>query len=181
MSEILPVVYKAGNEDPTSEPFRLYRPSSTQWEDGYARRHRALLSAKNAQNRTGGNFVPMIKVLKHLRSKSRVDAVSFHLECLLYSLPDTVFNGGPADYIPAVLRSIIARSADVWYVSGCPTPCGDRNIFAEWPLLNWREFHRQIEVWAATAQSASNAAIEQEAIHWWQTLLGQPFFPASIA
>ena len=66
--EILPVVYKAGNNNPALEPFRLYRPSSAAWEDGYARLHRAFLSVKNAQDRTGGNFIPMIKVLKHLRS-----------------------------------------------------------------------------------------------------------------
>ena len=34
--EILPVVYKAGCNDPQAEPFCLFRPESNQWEDGYA-------------------------------------------------------------------------------------------------------------------------------------------------
>jgi hypothetical protein len=80
--EILPVVYKGGNSDPQVEPFRLYRPENQQWEDGYARYHQAHLSRKNAALRTGGNFIPAIKVLKHLRSRFALDAVSFHLECL---------------------------------------------------------------------------------------------------
>src|SRR5438045_5565451 len=50
--EILPVVFKAGNNDPDAEPFRLYRPATGNWEDGFARLHRAKLSAKNLQART---------------------------------------------------------------------------------------------------------------------------------
>ncbi len=41
--EILPVVSKAGNNDPSVEPFRLYRPKNGQWEDGFAREHQRLL------------------------------------------------------------------------------------------------------------------------------------------
>ncbi|MFQ5899832.1 MAG: hypothetical protein ACE5JN_16525 [Candidatus Methylomirabilia bacterium] len=125
--EILPVVYRAGNSDPMSEPFRLYRPESGQWEDGYARLHQAHLSAKNAS--ASNNFVLMTKVLKHLRSYSGLQAASFHLECLLFSVPHYVFSGGPAEYIPAVLWYSRDRPAVAWYLAGVGTPCGERNIF----------------------------------------------------
>src|SRR5262249_17683624 len=97
--EILPVVFKAGTYDAQREPFVLYRPERGVWEDGFGRYHQAHLSNKNAANRTQGNFIPMIKVLKHIRSLFGHEVVSFHIECLLYSLPDWVFWGGPADYI----------------------------------------------------------------------------------
>ncbi|MGC2154463.1 MAG: hypothetical protein WA618_20650, partial [Terriglobales bacterium] len=63
--EILPVVYKTGNNDALHEPFRLYRPEKVDWEDGYARFHQQWLSWKNNQDKTGGTLIPMIKVMKH--------------------------------------------------------------------------------------------------------------------
>jgi hypothetical protein len=42
--EILPAVFKAGNSDPPQEPFVLYRPETSRWEDGFARFHQARLS-----------------------------------------------------------------------------------------------------------------------------------------
>jgi hypothetical protein len=66
--EVLPVVYKSGTSNLQAEPFVLFRPERRQWEDGYAREHQRLLSLKNSALLAGGNFKPMIKVLKHLRS-----------------------------------------------------------------------------------------------------------------
>ena len=80
--EILPVVYKQGNNDASVEPFRLYRPEAAEWQDGFARYHQRWLTWKNSAGKTGSNFIPMIKVLKHLRSVFAVNAVSFHLESL---------------------------------------------------------------------------------------------------
>ena len=37
--EILPVVFKQGTNNSNVEPFRLFRPESGDWEDGYARYH----------------------------------------------------------------------------------------------------------------------------------------------
>jgi hypothetical protein len=122
--ELLPVVYKAGTDDPNTEPFRLFRPSTQQWEDGFARYHQDWLTWKNSEEQTAGNFIPMIKVLKHLRSLIGVQAVSFHIECLLFSVPSERFLGVPADYIPAVLTYISQIAADIWYSRVCRTPCG---------------------------------------------------------
>jgi Second Messenger Oligonucleotide or Dinucleotide Synthetase domain len=101
--EILPVVFKTGISDSTIEPFRLYRPEKQTWEDGYARYHQRWLTVKNKS--AFGNFIPAIKVLKHMRSLIGLQAVSFHIECLLYRLPDNVFFGSPADY---------CRFAQIW-------------------------------------------------------------------
>jgi hypothetical protein len=181
--EILPVVYRSDNNDPSREPFVLWRPERSQWEDGYARQHQALLIAKNATALTGGHFKPAIKILKHLRSRFRTDAVSFHIECLLYRLPNQLYLGGPADYIPAVLGHIAATSADRWYATEIPTPCGDRAIFTgtEWEWASWRAFHERVTVWANAAQVANEARDPNRAIAAWQALLGDDRFPREVS
>jgi hypothetical protein len=178
--EILPVVYKQGNNDSSAEPFRLYRPEVGQFQDGYARYHQAYLTMKNAASRTGGNFIPMIKVLKHLRSLVNVAAVSFHLECLLYAVPDAYFLGSPADYIPAVLNYIAGTTAPAWYLGRCMTPCGERDIFTgqEWTMASWTIFHDYLgTVWAILASAAANSGDRTNAIRLWRIVLGEDYFP----
>jgi hypothetical protein len=181
--EVLPVVFKAGNSNPRVEPFVLYRPERQQWEDGYAREHQRLLSLKNSQLLAGGNFKPMIKVLKHLRSYWGVDGVSFHLECLLYALQPISFFGGPADYITNVLTAIAATPAETWYQGYLMTPCGDRDIFtvAEWRRDSWLAFHGWAQKWLAAAAMGQNAQSKSAAIEAWQLLLGDRFFPATVS
>jgi hypothetical protein len=181
--EILPVVYKSGNNDPQSEPFCLYRPEMQQWEDGYARDHQELLSWKNSSVKTQGNFIPAIKILKHLRSQFSLDAVSFHIECLLFSLPDHVFRGAPANYIRTVLEYISNSSAEEWYQSVCRTPCDDRDIFSskEWEWNDWRQFHAHVQVWADLAQRACLEPNKSDAIRIWQSILGNDFFPMTVS
>jgi len=122
----------------------------------------------------------MVKVLKHLRSLHRVDAVSFHLECLLFQVIDQVYGGSPSEYICRVLNHLAVIDVADWYRMTIYTPCGDRDIFtaAEWSWLSWTEFHRQVRQWAAIACAASNATDRQTAVRLWQNLLGADYFPA---
>jgi len=181
--EILPAVYKAGNSDFNVEPFRIYRPEKADWDDGYARYHQRFLTDKNGARRTEGNFIPAIKVLKHLRSRFSLDAVSFHLECLLYRLPDEAFRGAPADYIPTILGTIAADSADVWYGRVVKTPCGERDIFvsSEWTKESWQRFHASVVKWAPVAREASRLTDKNEAIRYWQWLLSDDLFPQRVS
>ncbi|MDP9484192.1 MAG: hypothetical protein M3Q49_00065 [Actinomycetota bacterium] len=181
--EILPVVHKMPNKDFSKEPFRLYRPETGRWEDGFARYHKALLSWKNREENTGNNFVPTIKVLKHLRTKFSLAAVSFHLECLLFSLPNSLFSGGPADYIPAVLKYIASISAASWYGRVVKTPCEDRDIFvpSEWDRASWEMFHKACETWALVASAANQSTDRDAAVKYWQVLLGEDSFPKDVA
>ena len=181
--EILPVVFKSGNSNPQVEPFRLYRPETGSWEDGFARYHQAYLTLKNADERTGGNFIPTIKVFKHLRSQFSSDAVSFHIECLLHSLPDTLFLGSPADYLPSLFEHIVATTAAEWYSRICRTPCGDRDIFreAEWNIASWSQFHEVIKVAARTARLANQYPTQSGAIETWQIILGADYFPTTAS
>lgn len=181
--EILPVVYKAGNSDPSYEPFVLYRPRNHQWEDGFARYHRQWISSKNRAEKTANNFVPAIKVLKHLRTRFGLDSVSFHIECLLFSFPDDLFRGGPADYIPNVLGYITSSSASSWYGKVLRTPCRDRDIFvpSEWSRESWDVFHDHCTTWHKCALVASQAEDAEEAIRFWQLLLGEDFFPKRVS
>lgn len=181
--EILPVVFKSGNLSPDSEPVRLYRPSSGEWSDGFARFHQQYLTIKNSPSFTNGRFIPAIKAFKHLRSLVGLNAVSFHIECFLYSLPDSLYAGGPADYIPELLNGITSKTADEWYRGVCSTPCGDRDIFtgSEWKLEDWRKFHEMANVWSVIANPARSEVSRSKAIYYWQILLGADFFPAVVS
>lgn len=181
--EILPVVYKQGIDNPAQEPFRLYRPAAGEWQDGYARYHQQWLTWKNGAEKTAGNFIPAIKVVKHLRSTFGIDAVSFHIECVLFRLPDEVFRGAPADYIPAVLSSLTAASAEVIHIGGCTTPCGDRDVLSpgEWTLTKWQAFHEIAGKWARAATLASRSGDRNSAISMWRTLLDEAYFPLATS
>lgn len=181
--EILPVVYKAGISDAKAEPFRLFRPETGQWEDGYARYHQQWLSWKNGADKTGGNFIPAVKVFKHLRSYFAKDAVSFHIECLLFSLPDALFRGGPAEYVPALLSHLSARPASDWWLEDICTPCGDRDIFTatEWQRESWGAFHELIATLAPLATAASRTTDWEKGVMAWQLVLGAEFFPKAVS
>lgn len=181
--ELLPAVFRKGNYDSNSEPFYIYRPESSSWVYGYARQHQGLLSWKNLDEKTQGNFIPAIKILKHLRSIYSIDAVSFHIECLLYSLPDNLFWGNPADYIPNILNHLAHKSASNWYFTTVTTPCGDRDIFSgtEWGFLNWSNFHSQTSTWAILANLANSATVKNTAIDYWKALLGNAYFPRDLS
>jgi hypothetical protein len=125
----------------------------------------------------------MIKVVKHLRDIAGLDAVSFHIETLLYHIGDQCFLGSPAQYIPIVLRAIAAQTADQWYGQRVMTPCGDRDIFTptEWTGNSWNSFHEAVSMWATMAEIAAGNADRGGAITWWKYLLGDNHFPAVAA
>lgn len=179
--EILPVVYQQGNHDPANEPFYLFRPETQQWEQGFARYHQSALTNKN-QN-TEGNFIPAVKVFKHLRSRSGLDVASFHIECFLHLLPNALFLGSPADYIPRLLELIASIDGPACWNENYRTPCGDRILFSgsEWTLNGWLAFHQRVGAWNNIAQLAS---VERNAILsrlLWQQLLGDGFFPINVS
>lgn len=181
--EILPVVHRPWVAGSDNEPFFLYRPKTKRWENGYARRHQQHLSDKNTQPRTGGNFIPAIKVLKHLRTHHGLEAVSFHLECLLYALPDRLFRGSSAVCIAAILHAIADTSADSWYNwKGVKTPCRERSLFSdtEWTREFWKTFHQWVVFFDSLAQTACLAPDKTVAIQTWQLLLGADFFPTEV-
>jgi len=181
--EILPAVYAKGNSDPTIEPFYLYRVKKGKWEQGYARNHQKLLSEKNDIMNTLNHFIPAIKIFKHLRDLNNLDAVSFHIECLLFSLPNELFIGSPSEYLPKILSYISEKSAEDWYGSSLKTPCGEREIFNddEWNWNNWKKFYESVELWSALASLAENAKEKERAIDYWKDLLGNDFFPRKVS
>jgi len=181
--EILPVVYKSGTTDSSQEPFVLYRPETASWEDGYARLHQVWLSFKNGGDNAGGNFIPAIKVFKHIRSRFDLKAASFHIECLLFRLENENFVGGTADWLALVLRRIASYPAHEWYAARIMTPCGDRDIFTgtEWAAQEWFQFHAVIVECSRRADAAINTQSETEAIACWQAILGVDFFPTTAA
>jgi hypothetical protein len=175
--EILPVFFMDNNRDPQKEPFNLYRPETGKWEKGFARFHQTLLTEKN--KKTDGNFIPAIKVLKHLRSLRKFSNISsFHLECLLYYIPDSVFLGSPAEYISSILSYINSISSQEWYDTNILTPCRDRYIFSdtEWSKNSWQAFYSAITQWAKISSLAFQANNKEAAVMRWRALLGN-YFP----
>lgn len=179
--EILPVVMREGAPGEASEPFYLHRPETRRWEIGYARDHQAKLSWKNG--RTSGNFIPTIKVLKHLRSIHGLNTVSFHIESLLFSFPDALFVGGWAEVISNVLRYMSSYTAPTWWAVPIRTPCGDRQLFsiAEWNLPQWFAFHTAARRWSQIADRAVSAPREVQSIAVWRALLGAAYFPTTAS
>lgn len=177
--EVLPVVYTTSNHDPSKEPFRLFRPSTGQWADGFARYHQGFLTWKNKSEKTGGHFIPAIKVFKHIRTRFALQAVSFHIECLLYSLPDVLFWGSPADYLTNLFSHIAGATAAEWYLRTVRTPCGDRDIFTngEWTSESWGLFHKLSVTIANNLRLASTTTDRESAIELWQSVLGDDVFP----
>lgn len=177
-AEVLPAVFEAGNSDPNREPFYIYRPENAKWEKGFARYHQLLLTEKNKQ--TGGNFIPCVKVLKHIRSGFQIEAVSFHIECLLYNVSNDSYRGSPADYINSVLTTISSYSAEAWWNTPIMTPCGDRKLFGgtEWQWESWALFHGLVsraQAWTAEAVATTDRSRANEC---WQTVLTSSFFPS---
>ena len=122
-------------------------------------------------------------MFKHLRTQFFLNAVSFHLECLLFSLPDHLFLGGPADYIPNLLGHISAIPASSWYSQYLYTPCRDRDIFVdtEWKKQDWEAFHEAATLWAKIARLANQDMDRSDAIEYWRLLLGEDSFPRAVS
>jgi hypothetical protein len=178
--EVLPVMFASDNYDPDKEPFKLFRPERQVWEDGYARKHQEWLSWKNRDAQTSGNFIPAIKVFKHLRTRFGHDVVSFHIECLLFQLADGLYGGAAPDYLANLLTAIArTRSAADWYGQVLRTPCGDRDVFtaAEWPRDSWLKFHELVSTLSVLARAAVDTNDREKAIELWQTILGKEYFP----
>ncbi|NGX51876.1 MAG: hypothetical protein KR126chlam5_00165 [Candidatus Anoxychlamydiales bacterium] len=173
--EILPTIKRKFEE----EPFYLFRPEKNRWERGYARRHQELLSYKNKGNL---NFIPAIKLFKHIRSIFKIESVSFHIECLLYSLPTKCFLGSPVEYMTKLLNYIAIRNVDKWYEKSIKTPCEERCLFnnLEWNLTNWRFFHEIISSLAPLANEAIRVQNQVRAIALWQKIFGSNFFPSKV-
>lgn len=181
--EILPALRVRG-EPYEYEPFYMFRPSDERggsWQQAFARRHQEQCSQKNSQ--TGGLFVPMIKVLKHLRSTENslmdADAVSFHIECLLFSVRDSVYSGSTCECVEAVLRALAGFTPDKAEHSGIRSPCRDRLLFGpdEWDLGAYKRFNAAAGRWHEMAATANAVPDEEDAVSAWRQLLGDSYFP----
>ena len=178
--EILPVV---NNQQEKSEPFRAYHPEKGKWENVYPRIHQMMLTWKNSKEKTNGNFIPAIKVFKHIRSKYGLDISSFHIECLLFSMPDNIFLGSPLTFISSILNYFARSSASAWYDIVINQPSGDKNIFVptECSYEKWLDFHHCMSILSKLAQLTVNSADKNLIIEAWQVILGDNYFPRQVS
>lgn len=121
-------------------------------------------------------------MFKHLRSQAGLDIASFHIECFLFVLPDALFAGVAADYLPALLDHIVSVDASTWWQQNYTTPCGDRIFFHpdECGLESWVSFHQAVTSWSGKAWLASNQNDLLLSRALWQQLLGVGFFPINV-
>ena len=182
--EVLPGLKEKGRRL-DHEPFYIFdADGGGAWRQTYARRHQDKLSERNtaAQNM----LVPMIKVMKHLRSYDPkikdTDAPSFLLECLLYAIKPSIFSTTHAECVEYILRSLSGFDSQKAARSGLRTPCGDKEVFEdEWNPHSYEQFHTRVLAWEAIASEANQCTDKDEAIGAWQTLLGQDYFPREPA
>ena len=183
--DVLPVVYSKGHFDVQYEPVVMYQPKYGKWMETYARYHQNYCSIRNIGS--NGNFIPVIKVLKHLRDNtqglSSSIAPSFYIECLLYNIDNEKYKDSITVAIASTLVNIaVDYSPDSVYVSGLKSLCGDRQIFSsfEWPKENYILFHKQAIQWAQLAIEALKEADKEQAITKWKRLFGDDYFPRTV-
>ena len=184
--EVLPALRYSG-KSPADEPFLIFDPriNPPQWRPAFARHHQQCLTEKNRTS--SGIFIPCVKVFKHILSQqnnfSKDDVVSFHIECFLHALKSSVFTGGPAEYIESVLGAVTGFTPQKAASSGVRLPTRDRLLFSdqEWAISRYERFHEESRKWLAMCGRANRAATEDEAVQWWQFLLGKSFFPAEVS
>lgn len=186
--EVLPALHAPGKGF-NYEPFYMFRPGEDRhpmgWVRAFGKYHQKRLSEKNGA--TGGSFIPMVKVLKHIRwntpSLSDADAASFHLECLLYAIQDSVYCASVPETIEGVLRAIAGLTPEKVLSSGVLTPCKDQQLFSptEWSESAYVRFHGETVRWYGLAARANASADRDEAVHVWQELLGDTYFPKEPA
>lgn len=169
------------------EPIYIFQPNINENEEGfwrktYARKHQQLCTQKNSSSNSF--FVPMIKVIKHLRSVrtelSDSDAFSFHIECLLYALRNSIYNKvAYCDCIESVLKALDGFSPEKATSSGLKSPCGDKEIFSnsEWSFDSYLNFHNAVKNWKKIAIYANRQTDKNKAIDAWKELLGETYFP----
>lgn len=183
--EILPALREKGQAY-AYEPFYMFRPDEQQrtsgvWKQAYARYHQELCTEKNRS--ANGLFIPMIKVLKHLRSADTIlsddDAVSFHIECLLYAVQNPIYLGPIGQCIESVLQSLAGFSPIKAESSALRSPCGDKALFSmgEWKLSSYARFNEATVSWHTLAKQANNERDRDKAIDKWKKLLGTNYFP----
>ncbi len=183
--EILPALRVKGKPY-QYEPFYIFKPNEDETIDGYwqrtfARQHQHLCTQKNSA--TNNLFVPIIKVMKHLRfidpSLNEQDAVSFHIECLLYALKNSIFTGSSCECIEYVLKALAGFTPDKADISGVKSPCGDKELFCsdEWSIASYSRFHDSVSRWYKIASGANQQQDRDKAIDDWKQLLGDSYFP----
>lgn len=183
--EVLPALRRKGFQQ-DSEPFEVFgQPSrvlegTACWHSAFAREHQERISSRNRE--ANGMLVPMIKVVKHLRSQNMGNdsskAPSFLIECLMYALMPRVYSATVADCIERVLASIGGFDPLKAISSGMRTPCMDKEVFkSEWATEDYRCFHQKVSEWHTQAAQANNAVDRDRSIALWKSLLGESYFP----
>ena len=125
----------------------------------------------------------MIKVLKHLRfidlRFNEQDAVSFHIECLLYALKNSIFGGSSCVCIESILKALAGFTPDKAEMSGIKNPCGDKELFGpdQWSIATYAHFNDSITRWYEIAARANRQQDRDKAIDTWKELLGDNYFP----
>ncbi len=183
--EVLPALKEQG-KGYDSEPFQIFGPvtrnsvSAEAWVPTFAREHQQQISNRN--NQAKGMLIPMVKVMKHLRSLDKTlnddDVPSYLLECLLYAMKPSIYSTTVGDCIENLLTALKGFDPVKANGSGLRTPCSDKRVFeTEWELASYQRFYDRVICWQDIAALANCTSDKDRAIEQWRILLGDKFFP----
>jgi len=145
------------------------------WIETDPKKHVELWAAMNGNK--GGNFVPLVKMLKQWNRAHSQLLNSFHLECLIYE----VFGGYQIADFPLCVRFFFERAQGL-ITNGVKDPAGyGGNVGAYLSTTEKRsEVITRLETaktQAADAQALAAAGKIEQAFWKWQTVFGN-YFPA---
>jgi hypothetical protein len=139
-------------------------------------------SELNDEQHCDGNFVPLVKMMKHWWNYNKVSSKAkpkgFWLEILVGNEVDSTFNDF-ADYIVSTLENISEKYSDYEQLTALPEledpGLIDQQIKTSMTLEEFRNFVQEIKASLEIAKRALNEEDLAESSKLWRSILGEEF------
>lgn len=145
--------------DPITDPIAVYSFSQGRMRKNWPRGHYEATAKKSKE--TNGSFKQMVRLLKRwarCQFGAEKPAPSYYLECLVHSLPSSLFTGDVAlDFHRQGME--ILRRHTTWWLGSLAPPSGDGELLAssEWTSSKFYIFRAALERAVLDAQAALHA------------------------
>jgi len=148
-----------------TDPIAIYSLGAKKVRKNWPRGHYDNAASKNAA--TNGNFKPAVRLFKRWATCQFGDkktAPSYYIQCLLYSLPDSIFTGDLAQDFVTIAKVILDRHGvpGGYSFRRLPRIAGEGDLFtpSEWDGNAFESFEAGLR---ASLPFAERALAEQEA------------------
>jgi hypothetical protein len=164
-ADVVPAVHLG---DPAIDPIAIYSFRQARERKNFPRDH--YERGKEKQARTADTYKPTVRMFKRWARgwfKGTDTAPSFYVECLVHSLPDTLFTGDPPSSFVLVANHIVnklTRSSVVMSVAG------DKDILtsAEWDPAKFEVLQVQLKKSLMAAALALKSQTSSTADRLWR-------------